>query len=63
MEAEHAVLSSASTTLGEVADRIERLATALHEQREEAVASDLFEVERTVRMALRRLDSVVRRIG
>jgi hypothetical protein len=63
MEAEHAVLSSASTTLGEVADRIERLAADLHSRQEEAVASDLFEVERTVRMALRRLESVVRRIG
>jgi hypothetical protein len=63
MEAEHAVLSTASTTLVDVADRIERIADALHEQQEEAVASDLFEVERTLRIAVRRLEHVVRRIG
>jgi len=62
MEAEHAVLSSASTTLVELADRIESLAGTLHERKEEAVASDLFEVERTLRVATRRLESVVRRL-
>jgi hypothetical protein len=63
MEAEHAVLSSASTTLVDVADRIEGIADALNERQEEAIASDLFEVERTLRIAVRRLEQVLRRIG
>jgi hypothetical protein len=62
MEAEHAVLSSASTTLVDIAERIEQLADALHARHEEALASDLFEVERTVRIAVRRLEAVVRRL-
>jgi hypothetical protein len=62
MEAEHAVLSSASTTLVDLAARIEALADALHARDEEALASDLFEVERTLRIAVRRLDHVVTRL-
>jgi hypothetical protein len=63
MEAEHAVLSSASTTLADLTDRIESLAETLRARREEAIASDLFEVERTLRVATRRLESVLRRMG
>ena len=55
MEAEHAVLSSASTTLVELADRVEGVADALDSQQEEGLASDLFEVERSLREAVRRL--------
>jgi hypothetical protein len=63
MEAEHAVLSSASTTLVDLAERIEQLADALLARHEDALASDLFEVERTMRIAVRRLESVLRRLG
>ncbi len=38
MEADHAVLSSASTTLVELADRIEGVADALDKRKEEGVA-------------------------
>lgn len=62
MEAEHAVLSSASTTLVDLAERIEALADALGARDEEALAADLFEVERTLRIAVRRLDHVVTRL-
>jgi hypothetical protein len=62
MEAEHAVLSSASTTLVDLAERIETLADALQARDEEALAADLFEVERTLRTAVRRLDHVVTRL-
>jgi hypothetical protein len=62
MEAEHAVLSSASTTIVEIAERIEGLADALNAQKEEALAADLFEVERSLRMAVRRLERVVQRM-
>jgi hypothetical protein len=62
MEAEHAVLSSASTTLLELANRLEGVADALDEQKEEGIASDLFEVERTLRIAVRRLDHVLKRM-
>jgi hypothetical protein len=62
MEAEHAVLSSASTTLVELADRVEGVADALDSQQEEGLASDLFEVERTLRIAVRRLDHVLKRM-
>lgn len=63
MEAEHALLSSAATTLGDVADRIEGVAGALTDQQEESLAADLYEVERTIRIALRRLDAVLRRVS
>ena len=63
MEAERAVLSSASTTLVELADRIEGVADALDERNEEAIAADLFEVERTLRIAVRRLDHVLERLA
>jgi hypothetical protein len=62
MEAEHAALSSASTTIVDIADRIEGLADALNAQKEEALAADLFEVERSLRMAVRRLERVVQRM-
>ena len=63
MEAEHAVLSSASTTLIELADRVEGVAKSLDEQKEEGIAADLYEVERTLRIALRRLDHVLKRMA
>ncbi len=62
MEAEHAVLSSAATTLVELADRVEGVADTLDKQQEEGLASDLFEVERTLRIAVRRLDHVLKRM-
>lgn len=62
MQNEHATLSSASTTLVDLADRVEGLARSLDEQDEETLAHDLYEVERTLRMAIRRLDHVVQRM-
>ncbi len=63
MEAEHAELSSASTTLVDLAERIEHLADGLRARHEDALASDLFEVERTMRVAVRRLEGVLRRLA
>jgi hypothetical protein len=62
MQNEHAALSSASTTLADLADRVEGLARSLDEQNEDTLALDLYEVERTLRMAIRRLDHVVQRM-
>jgi hypothetical protein len=63
MEAERAELSSVSTTLDEVSSRVEQLADGLQGQRQDALAADLYEVERALRMAQRRLAQVRRRLG
>lgn len=62
MRNEHAALSSASTTLVDLADHVEGLARSLDDQNEDTLAHDLYEVERTLRMAIRRLDHVVERM-
>lgn len=51
-----AQLSAAATTLGELTDRIEQLAVAADQDKHEALAIDLYEVERALRMAERRLN-------
>lgn len=62
MEADRAQLSSTATTLAELGDRIEGLSKRLHAEGDEALAADLFEVERGVRAASRRLDQVLARM-
>ena len=62
MDDQRAVLSSAVTTLDELVARITGVAEDLHSAGDESLASDLFEVERSLRMAHRRLSAVNRRI-
>jgi hypothetical protein len=50
-----AELSSLTTELGELADRVATMAEPLAGTDDDALASDLFEVERLLREALRRL--------
>jgi len=51
-------LSSVSTVLQELTARISELADAAAEERREAVATGLYEVERSLRTAQRRLAKV-----
>jgi hypothetical protein len=60
---DRAELSSAETTLDELITRITAIAERRQEQRDTAVAADLFEVERSLRVASRRLTAVRRRLG
>ena len=62
MEKRRAVLSSASTTLEDLVVRIAAAGEEAETSGEESLAYDLFEVERTLRMALRRLEGVTRRL-
>jgi hypothetical protein len=62
VDTERAELSSASTTLDDLVSRVAGTAEALHRQGEEALAHDLFEVERSLRAAQRRLGGVVGRM-
>lgn len=54
-------LSSATTTLTELVDSVSETAEAVLADGDEATAADLFEVERSLRTALRRLTGVARR--
>jgi hypothetical protein len=63
VDTERAELSSASTTLDELVDRVTAAAEALLRQGEEGLAHDLFEVERSLRAAQRRLSGAVGRMG
>jgi hypothetical protein len=63
MEAERAQLSSTATTLAEMSDRIEALSRRLHTEGDEALAADLFVVERGLRAASRRLEQVLTRLS
>lgn len=60
---QRAELSSAATSLDDLAARIDRLGTELHDGGQEALATDLFEVERGLRAANRRLTQVLARLG
>ena len=62
MENRRAVLSSASTTLEELVVRVAEAGEEANEAGEEGLAHDLFEVERALRMAHRRLEGVTRRL-
>jgi len=58
-----AELSSANTTLDDLVRRVAGAAEQLHSTGEEALAHDLFEVERSLRAAQRRLAGVVGRMS
>ncbi|MBU6329955.1 MAG: hypothetical protein KGR18_08405 [Acidobacteria bacterium] len=62
MDDQRAVLSSAVTNLDDLVTRVTGLAEAMHAAGDESVAADLFEVERSLRMAQRRLTVVARRL-
>ncbi len=55
MELDTAQLSSLSTSVGELAQRVTELADRLQGSPREDVAADLYEVERSLRAAHRRL--------
>lgn len=62
MENRRALLSSASSTLEDLVVRVTESAEDLRVQGEESLAHDLYEVERSLRAAQRRLGAVVRRM-
>jgi hypothetical protein len=62
VENRRAVLSSAATTLEELVARMAEAGEEANVAGEESLAHDLFEVERTLRMAHRRLEGVNRRL-
>jgi hypothetical protein len=59
MSSEHAQLSAASTTLDDLTERITAVAERYDGTPREDVAAALYEVERALRSAARRLRSVV----
>jgi hypothetical protein len=61
VEREQAELSSISSALGELTERVTKLADAISTRRDEDEAHDLYEVERALRTANRRLAKVVAR--
>ena len=63
MHSEQAQLSSATTTLEELLARVSSTAEQVLASGDEALASDLFEVERNLRTAPRRLIAATRRAG
>ena len=62
MENRRPVLSSVSTSLEDLVGRVAEVADSANRDGDEGLAHELFEVERTLRMAQRRLDGVVRRL-
>lgn len=62
VEPDRAELSSTATSLGELLARVTASAEALHTSGDDALAAELFEVERSLRAAMRRLDAVLRRL-
>lgn len=61
MENRGAALSSAATTLSDLVVRVTETADEAQAAGDESLAHDLYEVERALRSAQRRLDGVVRR--
>lgn len=61
MDRDQAELASAATTLEDLTARITATAERLLAAGDEAAAADLFDVERALRNASRRLSGVVRR--
>lgn len=55
----HAELSSIATLVQDVSDRLTALANGLEGPEREALVDDLFEVERILGTARRRLDKIV----
>ena len=62
MENRRPVLSSVSTSLDELVGRVAVVADAANGEGDEGLAHELFEVERSLRMAQRRLEGVLRRL-
>lgn len=62
MDNRRALLSSASSSLDDLVVRVTESADELRNVGEEALAHDLYEVERSLRAAQRRLGAVVRRM-
>jgi hypothetical protein len=62
VENRRALLSSASSSLDDLVERVTESADELRTIGEEALAHDLYEVERSLRTAQRRLGAVVRRM-
>lgn len=58
MELDAAQLSALSTSLDELTNRVTALADGLRESPREDVAADLFDVERNLRSAARRLHAL-----
>lgn len=54
-------LSSATTTLDDLIERISRVASEVLQAGDEGFAAELYEVERSLRVAHRRLQSATRR--
>jgi hypothetical protein len=61
--ADHPELSSIASALEDLRQRLGRIATELDRPPSEDLASDLFEVERSVRTASRRLTRLVSRLS
>jgi hypothetical protein len=63
MELDTAALSSLSSTLGDLAARVTAMADGLSGSPREDVAADLYEVERSLQAADRRLKALLSRLG
>jgi hypothetical protein len=62
MEAERAQLSSVATGLDELIERVDAAASRVREAHRDDLASDLYEVERSLEAARRRLAGVLRQL-
>jgi hypothetical protein len=62
VENRRAVLSSASSSLEDLLSRVTEVADDCRRSGDESTAHELFEVERALRMAHRRLTGVTRRL-
>jgi hypothetical protein len=63
LERDRAVLSSVTTVLADLTERVTTMAEGYAGTPREDVASDLFEVERALRTAGRRLDRLLGSMG
>ena len=62
MELDRAQLSSLSTSLSELLSRVVSMAEGYADSPREDVAADLFEVERSLQVATRRLQSLLDKV-
>lgn len=62
MDLDVAHLSSLSTSLSELTDRVTALAESLHTAPREDVAADLYDVERNLKAASRRLSALLAKL-
>lgn len=63
MHPEQATLDTVAAATDELARRVGAAAVRLDAGDDQGIAADLFEVERSLRAAQRRLDKVLRRLG